>query len=955
MKLTKKIFFIYILSIVFIFLLTLFAYLFKIENNIKDYSIYKTHFLNLILSEKEFKNFFLQKNKFINFDKIVNETKNFEQTLSILNTSDLHKDFGDDFLKKLQIINSNYTKKLELIEEYKSSQVTILNSMYYILDLNKSLQLDEKYDLSLKTKINDIMFIMLYNLIEIDVNIDSILNKIDSLKEIKYENNDKRIIYFTLHSKKLIDLIIDSMKLTKSSEEILLEESIVSASLLLDEVYNDYLQKKLIISLLFFISSITIMITLVKISFTTTKLKNELLAYKYAVEHSDNSVILTDANKKILYVNENFETNTGYLKDDILGKDPKVLSSGLNLRATYDELNEKLLSGKKWEGELINKRKDGSLFYEKVSIVPIFVNEKIENYLAIKLDITKYIKQREELKESSIVFENTEEGILITDANQRIISVNKAFEKISGYTKEELIGKKPSLLKSFKHDRFFYKKMWLSIQEKGYWKGKIYDLIKDGSIIPTWLNITAVKDENGKVIKYISMHTNLQEIIDSQEKADYLAYHDSLTNLPNRIKLEDHLSHVIAVASRDHLTMSILFIDLDRFKIINDTLGHQVGDRLLQNVSKRIRKVLRDTDMVARMGGDEFIVVLETARNKKAAAYVCQKILDTLKEPIKIGEHTLNTSASIGVAMFPDNGKTITTLIKNADTAMYHAKSLGKNNYQYYNEELSINIHDQLKIEQALKQAISGDELYLNYQAQYDLRTKEVISFEALVRWDSKKIGFTPPNIFIPVAEDTGMIVEIGDFIFEKACSDFKKFKQINEKLQYIAINISTIQFRDKHFVSKIKEIIKKIDILPSQIELEITERYIMEFNETNMLILDELRALGFRMSIDDFGTGYSSMNYLTKLPIDIIKVDKSFVDGIPEDNNNMQISKAIIALSKSLGYRTVAEGIETKEQEEILLSLNCNIGQGYFFSKPLDYDNTIEFLNKKKFKIATT
>lgn len=955
MKLTKKIFFIYILSIVFIFLLTLFAYLFKIENNIKDYSIYKTHFLNLILSEKEFKNFFLQKNKFINFDKIVNETKNFEQTLSILNTSDLHKDFGDDFLKKLQIINSNYEKKLELIEEYKSSQVTILNSMYYILDLNKSLQLDENYDLSLKTKINDIMFIMLYNLIEIDVNIDSILNKIDSLKEIKYENNDKRIIYFTLHSKKLIDLIIDSMKLTKSSEEILLEESIVSASLLLDEVYNDYLQKKLIISLLFFISSITIMITLVKISFTTTKLKNELLAYKYAVEHSDNSVVLTDANKKILYVNENFETNTGYLKDDILGKDPKVLSSGLNLRATYDELNEKLLSGKKWEGELINKRKDGSLFYEKVSIVPIFVNEKIENYLAIKLDITKYIKQREELKESSIVFENTEEGILITDANQRIISVNKAFEKISGYTKEELIGEKPSLLKSFKHDRFFYKKMWLSIQEKGYWKGKIYDLIKDGSIIPTWLNITAVKDENGKVIKYISMHTNLQEIIDSQEKADYLAYHDSLTNLPNRIKLEDHLSHVIAVASRDHLTMSILFIDLDRFKIINDTLGHQVGDRLLQNVSKRIRKVLRDTDMVARMGGDEFIVVLETARNKKAAAYVCQKILDTLKEPIKIGEHTLNTSASIGVAMFPDNGKTITTLIKNADTAMYHAKSLGKNNYQYYNEELSINIHDQLKIEQALKQAISGDELYLNYQAQYDLRTKEVISFEALVRWNSKKIGFTPPNIFIPVAEDTGMIVEIGDFIFEKACSDFKKFKQINKKLQYIAINISTIQFRDKHFVSKIKEIIKKIDILPSQIELEITERYIMEFNETNMLILDELRALGFRMSIDDFGTGYSSMNYLTKLPIDIIKVDKSFVDGIPKDNNNMQISKAIIALSKSLGYRTVAEGIETKEQEEILLSLNCNIGQGYFFSKPLDYDNTIEFLNKKKFKIATT
>lgn len=871
MKFTKKSFFIYIISIIFILLFTLFIYLLKIQDNIKDYTIYKNQFTNLIHIEKEFNYLFSEKNKAINIEKIEKQLLSFNEILTLLNNNNLKKDFGNKLLSKLNLINAEYEKRLKLIKDYKSSIVS------------------------------------------------------SSAEQLNFKNN-----------------------LLEQSQEISLEDSTISASILLDKKHNDYLQELVVISFLFFISAISIIIVFIRISFKNIKINNELLAFKYAVEHSDNSIVLTDENKNIVYLNENVETNSGYLKNELLGENPRILASGLTVDTTYAQMNKRLNQGLKWDGEFINKRKDGTLYYEKVSIVPIFINGKIQNYLAIKLDITKYIKQRDQLKESLILFENTEEGILITDEKQNIISVNKAFEKISGYKKKELIGKKPSLFKSNKHDIIFYKRMWASIEENGHWKGKVYDKIKDGSIIPTWLNITAVKDKNGKIIKYISIHTDLQEIIDTQEKADYLAYHDSLTNLPNRIKLEDHLSHVISVANRDNLSMSILFIDLDRFKIINDTLGHQIGDRLLQNVAKNIKSVLRDTDMVARMGGDEFIVVLETARNKKEAAYVCEKILNILKEPIKIKEHILNTSGSIGVAMFPDNGTNMTTLIKNADTAMYHAKSLGKNNYQYYNEELSINIHNQLKIEQALKHSVSNNELYLNYQPQYELKTKKIISLEALVRWNSKIIGFVPPNEFIPAAEDSGMIIEIGDFVFEQASIDFKKFKKIHNELQYIAINISTIQFKDKNFINKIKEIIKRVDIKPSQIELEITERYIMEFNESNITILEDLRALGFRMSIDDFGTGYSSMNYLTKLPIDIIKVDKSFVNGIPNDNNNMQISKAIIALSKSLGYKTVAEGIETKEQEETLISLDCNIGQGYLFSKPLNYEDAVEFLKER-------
>ena len=948
MKFEKKSLFIYLLIFNLIMLFGLFAYLFKIENHIKHYNTYKKNITNLILIEKEFKHFFLLKDQFINFDTIVNETKRFESNLDSLYSSNLEEDFGSDIIKKLDLTKTTYEKELLLIENYKSNQATILNSLHYLLDLNKVIKNNKKYDTEIRNKVDDIILLILHNYINISSDFKKVTKIINSLERENLLLNKNEIKYFFIHSKKIISLLEKSFKISKESNKLLLYKPLNDMDFSLDEIYNNYLNQQLIITFLFFISSILIMLCLVKIYLDTLKIKDELLAFKYAVEHSDNSIILTDTNRKIIYVNEIFESNTGYLKNEILGQDPKILSSGLSEKEIITDLNEKLKDGKKWEGELINKKKDGSIFYEKASIVPILINNELKNYLAIKLDITKYIKQSEELKESSIVFENTEEGIVITDAKQNILLVNQAFQKISGYTKEELLGNKPSLLKSFKHDRFFYKQMWHGIKEKGYWKGKIYDQAKDGTIIPTWLNITAVKDKNNKIVKYISIHTNLQDIIDNQEKADYLAYHDSLTNLPNRIKLEEHLAHVLSVAKRNHLEMSILFLDLDRFKIINDTLGHQVGDILLQNVAKRIKKVLRDIDMVARMGGDEFIIVLETARDKKSAAYVCQKILDTIREPIKIAEHTLNISASIGIAMFPSSGKNITTLIKNADTAMYHAKKLGKNNYQYYNNELSINVHDQLKIEQALKLALLNNELYLNYQPQYTLKNRKIISFEALVRWNSKRIGFISPNIFIPVAEDTGMIIEIGEYIFEQACRDFVEFKKVNKQLQYIAINISSIQFRDKDFISKIKNILKKTNILSSEIEIEITERYIMEFNKLNITILEELKALGFRMSIDDFGTGYSSMNYLSKLPIDTIKVDKSFVDDIPIDNNNMQISKAIIALSKSLGYKTVAEGIEKKEQEDYLLSLDCNIGQGYLFSKPLDFENAIKFLKQK-------
>jgi len=661
----------------------------------------------------------------------------------------------------------------------------------------------------------------------------------------------------------------------------------------------------------------------------SVKVKKELASFKYAVENSDNSIILTDKNKNILYVNDVFEKTSGYKKSEAFGNRPEMLRSGETPRETYNKLNESLKLGTKWEGEFVNKKKDGTLFYEKASIVPVYLDNEITNFLAIKLDITEYILQNESLKLSAAVFENIQEGILVFNIKKEIVSVNKAFVDMSGYKKDELIGQSSDFLKSEYHDTI----------------GIITFKKKEGRTIPFWTNVSTLKNKNGEVLKYIAVCTSLKDIIETQKKADFLAYHDSLTKLPNRVKLENDLNFSIKLAKRKEEQIFVLFIDLDRFKMINDSLGHSIGDELLKIIASRIKKVLRDSDIISRMGGDEFIVVLDSSRDKNAASHICQRILNIVKESIIIENNVLNTSASIGVAVYPEDGEDYTTLIKNADTAMYHAKNLGKNNYQFYNKQLSFNVNELLKMEQALKDAIENNELYLNYQPQYDLDTKKIIAFEALARWKSNDLGLIPPAKFIPIAEDTGLIKDIGKFIFETACKDYLKLKKVDQNLKYIAINISSIQFKDENFVNDILEIVNKYDINPSEIELEVTERYVVEYSKNNLNSIQKFRDLGFRFSIDDFGTGYSSMSYLTKFPIDVIKVDKTFIDGIPEDNNNVQISKAIIALSKSLNFKVVAEGIEDSIQENFLLSVKCDYGQGYLFSKPLSFEKALKVL----------
>lgn len=439
-----------------------------------------------------------------------------------------------------------------------------------------------------------------------------------------------------------------------------------------------------------------------------------------------------------------------------------------------------------------------------------------------------------------------------------------------------------------------------------------------------------------------------EKLKNQKDEINFIAYHDHLTNLPNRVNFKDKLEHAIKVAKRSEKQIAILFVDLDRFKFINDTLGHHIGDSMLQTVANRIKKVLRETDTLARIGGDEFTVILENIKNENDPAFVSEKILSTVKEPIEIKNYTLNTTASIGIALYPADGKDSATITKNADNAMYLAKDEGKNNYQYYTKKLSKDIHKKLKIEHKLKSAIENKELSLVYQPQYNIQTGKVVGAEALLRWNSKELGNVPPSDFIPISEDSGAIITIGKWVFMNACKEFLKWKNMGLSLDFIAINASSVQFNQQDIVKSFEYIVDTLGIDAKNVEIEITERYIMEHTEQNKTILDELRKIGFKISVDDFGTGYSSMSYLKKLPLDAIKIDKSFIDDIPSNQNDTEITKAIIALSKSLDYKVIAEGIEQQDQEDFLSHYKCDIGQGYLFSKPLTSEEFIEFLKKK-------
>ncbi len=532
-----------------------------------------------------------------------------------------------------------------------------------------------------------------------------------------------------------------------------------------------------------------------------------------------------------------------------------------------------------------------------------------------------------------------------TDTKGFITFASQAFIEICGYSKEELIGQPHNIVRHPDMPKDSFAQMWKTIKLGHTWRGEVKNLKKDGGYYWVDAIITADYDKKNNIIGYSAIRLD----ITAQKKAQFLASYDFLTSLPNKARFEEIASHALKVAKRDKTSLAVLFIDFDNFKNINDTLGHLAGDKMLKIVSSRMKSVLREVDTIARIGGDEFVILLESIQDIQNISLIVNKILSIVRKPIEISENKLHTTASIGISIYPHDGITISKLMKNADSAMYHAKDKGRDNCQFYTEKLNTVLTRKLKIENALRKAINKNSFDFVYQPKYNLKSHKCQSCELLLRLKDKNLGIISPSEFIPIAEENRMIIDIGHIVFKKACQVFKKWKDLNLGINIISINISSIQLEQKNIVKYLKKITLKNDIKAENIELELTEHSIVKNLEKNVKILTKLRALGFKISIDDFGTGYSSMSYLKSLPIDIVKIDKSFIDDISSRKEDSAIAHSIIQLSNDLGYDVIAEGIESKLQENVLLDLGCTLGQGFKYSKGLTYDDFILFKNKIK------
>ncbi len=552
----------------------------------------------------------------------------------------------------------------------------------------------------------------------------------------------------------------------------------------------------------------------------------------------------------------------------------------------------------------------------------------------------------EELQIYANAFEKSGEAILISNKQNHIIDVNAAFTRQTGFNLDDVVGKDPRILASDQTPITTYQDMWQGLESNDFWQGELWDKKKNGQIYPKWASISAIRDGNDNVLFYVASFSDISERKESEARIEHLAHHDILTGLHNRFELENRLDQAIASSHREQQQLAVLFIDLDRFKNINDSLGHHVGDQVLINVANRLKSCIRESDIVARIGGDEFVIVITGMKDSSQAAVMAEKILQNISEPYEINGHELNTSPSIGISVYPNDGDCVDELLRTADVAMYHAKEHGRNAYHYFTESMFVAANELMKIERELRVALHSEQLVLYYQPQINSADLKVISMEALLRWKHPEQGMISPKVFIPIAEDAGIIYELGNWVIDEACRQLAVWKSDGLVGYRVAINLSAKQLQSKTLADEIKSIMLKYQIEGSDIELEITETAAMSEPELAIQHLDALRELDIRLAIDDFGTGYSSLAYLKRLPIQTLKLDKSFVRDIDIDPNDTEICIATVALAHNLGLKVVAEGVETARQRDFLLEHGCDYLQGYLFSKPLPAEEIPKFLD---------
>ncbi|WP_236217945.1 bifunctional diguanylate cyclase/phosphodiesterase [Pseudomonas rhodesiae] len=637
----------------------------------------------------------------------------------------------------------------------------------------------------------------------------------------------------------------------------------------------------------------------------------------------------------LIEVNEGFSRITGFTAATSI--DQTALELGI-----WVDLNERkhLLELMRRDGFVRDfichiRRADGLIRLCELSSRPLPIGDE-DCMLTIARDTTERQLMQEKLQQAATVFESTAEGVLITDTRQNISAVNRAFSEITGYSEAEALGQTPRLLASGLHDSAFYAAMWHQLTTHGHWQGEISNRRKSGELYPSWLTISAVRNRDNVVTHFVAVFADISSLKLAQARLDYQAHHDPLTGLPNRTLFENRLQAALNGHQQTGKQGAVLFLDLDRFKHINDSLGHPVGDLLLKGIALRLKEQLRDIDTVARLGGDEFIILLPGLQHEGDAEHLANKLLACFTPPFQAGEHEFFISASIGTSLYPQDGTDVATLVKNADAAMYRSKAKGRNRVECYTRDLTVQAKERVALEHELRRAIERNECSLYYQPKLCLKTHALIGAEALIRWHHPTFGDVPPEHFIPLAEENGMILQIGDWVLEQACRQLHAWQGTFDDFGPLSVNLAGAQLRHPNLLPRIEQLLHDYRLEPGCLQLEITENFIMSQAEEALDVLHELKRLGVQLAIDDFGTGYSSLSYLKRLPLDFLKIDQSFVRGLPDDPHDAAIVRAIIALGHSMQFTIIAEGVENPAQQAFLADEGCEQMQGYIVSLPL-------------------
>jgi diguanylate cyclase (GGDEF)-like protein/PAS domain S-box-containing protein len=543
---------------------------------------------------------------------------------------------------------------------------------------------------------------------------------------------------------------------------------------------------------------------------------------------------------------------------------------------------------------------------------------------------------RERLRQAAAVFDCTREGVLVTNNKGLIVHVNRAFMEITGYQCEEVLGQRPSMFKSGHHPPGFYQSMFATLDSLGEWSGEIWNRRKSGEIYPQWQTIRLVHDDQGRLSQYVAVFSDISAIKNSEHELTRLAHHDPLTDLPNRLLFTDRAGQAVASAQAHKRGCALLMIDLDHFKLINDSLGHSVGDQLLKGVAERLNTLFGPGITLARLSGDEFALLAENCPQPGHAAALAQRVIDGLKERFEIDRHSLFINASVGISLFPSDALSAEQLLRNADSALFKAKSAGRDSYALYTEELTAHAQQRVQIAFELRRALEQQELRVYYQPVHDLKTSRLIGVEALVRWEHPQRGLVSPAEFIPIAERTGLIAEIDAWVMRQACQQMCQWHAAGVVLSFVAVNVSSRLFARRELYQQVAQVLHDTGLDPAYLELEVTESAVMEDPEVALEQMHRLRELGVRLAIDDFGTGYSSLLRLKRLPVQKLKIDQGFVAGLPGDEDDAAIARVIVALAQSMGMQVHAEGIEQVEQAAFLLEHDCDLGQGYWFGRPV-------------------